>query len=368
MTSIAYGKKYSRGMDVKEIAALVRGEIKAAVKSGELPKALKASVRIDRYSGGRSIDVKLTCPGLKVYSVPRLLADRDEPNVYSGLNWMSDEASEVTKKVKAMLDAYNFDGSDTMTDYFHVNFYSEVVLDGNRDEELAALSGLVKGTTEYDRAKYPKEWAAFEAREAEKAKAAAAPSNVVSLDAYVMTKAVEAAAKNGIMPIAGPESDPEPKPEAAPEAPAAEDKPKPKWEGPGKVPAVKITLTRAEGYAAECVTVVLEGPELWTRANGTLHGWSYTAPKSGGYNKCDFKVEYADGETYEGRYDLKHFTLEMPSLARHMVGFLEVASLRVKPGNMSAEDWERYAKVSRARDSEHAEAYGKFLDSYEIGG
>jgi len=200
MGSIAYGSKYRDGLDVKEIAANVREEIKAAVKSGEFPKGLKASVRISRYAGGRSINVNLKAPGVKVYSVARLLADRDTPHEHNNLGWRSDEAAAIVERVEAMLDAYNFDGSDSMTDYFHVNFYAHVDMDGDREAELAALSHLVKGTPEWDRARYAKEWAATEARAAAKA-AAPAPSNVVSLDAWVMEKAVKAAAKNGIVPL-----------------------------------------------------------------------------------------------------------------------------------------------------------------------
>ncbi len=36
------------------------------------------------------------------------------------------EAKEVFKQLEAMLGAYNFDGSETQVDYFHVNFYGHV--------------------------------------------------------------------------------------------------------------------------------------------------------------------------------------------------------------------------------------------------
>jgi hypothetical protein len=194
MGSIVYGAKYESGRDVKVVASLVRDEIKAAVKSGELPGALKASVRISRYSGGRSIRVDLKVPGLKVYSVARLLADRDEGGNSYGLPWRSEEASAVVKKVEAILDAYNFDGSDPMTDYFHVNFYGSVDLDGDRDAELAALPP--KGSEEAKTLR----WGPPKAKPVE-ALLSSVASNVVSLDGWVMAKAVEKAAANGIRPL-----------------------------------------------------------------------------------------------------------------------------------------------------------------------
>lgn len=190
MSERAYGKRYNEAKSVKEVAALVRAEIKAAIKSGELPK-LKASVRYKTFSGGCSIDVNLSELGIPIYNPARLLADRDDPHTFvPGLNWMSDEAGAVVKKVEAMLASYNHDGSDSMTDYFDVRFYGHVDIDDrNRDAEVAALPP--KGSPEANALRYGKP----------APKADAAPSNVVSLDAWVMEKAVKAAAANGIYPI-----------------------------------------------------------------------------------------------------------------------------------------------------------------------
>lgn len=76
-----------------------------------------------------------------------------------------------------------------------------------------------------------------------------------------------------------------------------------------KSPVKFITLTRAEGNADECgkpVTV-----STWDAASATLSGWAWTAPKDGGYDKCLFTVEWANGETYQGRFDLEY---------RHVMG------------------------------------------------
>jgi len=54
---------------------------------------------------------------------------------------LSDEGRALDTQLEAMISAYNFDGSDSMTDYFHVNFYGHVNIAGamTRDEEVAAI-------------------------------------------------------------------------------------------------------------------------------------------------------------------------------------------------------------------------------------
>lgn len=83
-----------------------------------------------------------------------------------------------------------------------------------------------------------------------------------------------------------------------------------------KISVQTITLRRAEGPLTDCdhdVTV-----ESWGRANLTLRDWSKTAPANGAYDKCDFKIVFADGSTYSGRYDLEHFSRKTPDLAAHV--------------------------------------------------
>lgn len=125
-TTIQYGAKFEAGLDTAQIAARVRVDIAAAVKAGELPKA-KYSVRISRFSGGSSIDIT-------VRALPFQVLNRASYKLASyGLEqvgpWMSDEARAVDAKLEAMLAAYNFDGSDLSTDYFHVRFYGHVTID-----------------------------------------------------------------------------------------------------------------------------------------------------------------------------------------------------------------------------------------------
>ena len=146
-----YGEKYDTAKSATDVPALLRAEIKAAVASGELPRG-KYSVRRRRCTHSWAIDVRIAdVPGLVVHNPDRLLADRDHPNVYTPTPWMTEEARDLLKKVSALLQAYNHDGSDSMTDYYDVRFYGDAEYDhewtnARRAIELAALPARKEGT------------------------------------------------------------------------------------------------------------------------------------------------------------------------------------------------------------------------------
>jgi len=148
MYEVTYGAKYEDGLDVKEIAKRVRKEIQAAVKAGELPKGLKASVRISRYSGGQSLYVKVTAVprDFVVYNPERVRLDHEEPHRFHDVPYLTPEARAVEKKIEALYGAYNYDGSEPQTDYFNVNFYGHVSWDydlekADKARTLARLKG-----------------------------------------------------------------------------------------------------------------------------------------------------------------------------------------------------------------------------------
>ena len=102
---------------------------------------------------------------------------------------------------------------------------------------------------------------------------------------------------------------------------------------PATTGAFSITITRVEGTHDECdkpATVA-----SFADADALLMQWSETAPKTGGYDKCDFVIQWANGDTYEGRYDLKHHTCERPSVAQHMIDECEFHTGKYCPAHMS---------------------------------
>lgn len=129
MSEITYGSKYNKDMDVKDIAKLVRQDIKASIKAGRLPKGTKTSVRISRYSMGRSLVISVISLGDVIIDNPaRKQWDQDNRHAYYGNapSRFTPEATEAFAHMSEIVAAYNFDGSDSMTDYYHVNFSSHI--------------------------------------------------------------------------------------------------------------------------------------------------------------------------------------------------------------------------------------------------
>lgn len=138
MYETTYGSKYNKDLNIKAIAALVRADIKAAVKDGALPAA-KYSVRLERFSGGRALDVTVSGLPFELLNEERALADHDAPRAFSRINLHSVGAMSVERQLERIMAAYNFDGSDIQSDYFHVNFYAHIRFDADESAERKAI-------------------------------------------------------------------------------------------------------------------------------------------------------------------------------------------------------------------------------------
>ncbi len=139
--SIQYGSKYERGLDVAEIAKRVRAELKAQVKAKQLPKA-KYSVTIDRFSGGCSLDVKIDqVQSHHLMLNPKRVRFCHQHPAENPLNLprYTEAGQTLIKGVEAIVAAYNYDGSDTASDYWNVNFYSSVFFAGSFEQAQRAL-------------------------------------------------------------------------------------------------------------------------------------------------------------------------------------------------------------------------------------
>lgn len=122
------GSRYheTKRLDVADIAKLIRKDIKAAIKRGEIPK-IKTSVRIERFSMGSSIDVKVKSvpEGFRVIN-PEWVKDRVfRPHDPPRTNVLSQEAQDLQDKIERIRESYGYDNSDPMTDYFHVRYYGK---------------------------------------------------------------------------------------------------------------------------------------------------------------------------------------------------------------------------------------------------
>lgn len=127
------GAKYQSGRDVADIAKDLRAEIKALVKANILPQGTY-SVTISRYSGGRSIDIKVTEFEFPILNPERIAHERQYPHEFLPTNHTyyplySKIARMTLDQLNAMLNAHRFDDSDGMIDYFHTNFYGNASFD-----------------------------------------------------------------------------------------------------------------------------------------------------------------------------------------------------------------------------------------------
>ena len=112
------GNKYEqfKSMDIKEIAKFIRNDLKQF-------KDCKFSVSIQRYSGGRSVHVKL----MSSTNLKRFVNIKYDSTQETRFNFSKD----FKEKVESIINQYNYDKSYPMTDYFNVNFYSHLNIDYN---------------------------------------------------------------------------------------------------------------------------------------------------------------------------------------------------------------------------------------------
>lgn len=133
-TAHTIGAKYDDTLDIRDIARLVRSDIKVAKKDGSFPGDAKVSVTISRYSMGQSLNVHVTLPDRPA----RVPADDPRARPYQGVGYAPEtlytiEAEDIIAAVNRIVAQYNYDNSDTQTDCFDVNFYSHVTVGGCPD-------------------------------------------------------------------------------------------------------------------------------------------------------------------------------------------------------------------------------------------
>ena len=106
------GPKYQGYRKVTVVAQDVRRDLKDAVANGELPQGLKFSVKSDSR-GTNAVRVRVS----------------GSPKTRDDYGRLTGEAKAVYDKVDSIVNAYNRDNSDIMTDYFDVDYYGTVQLD-----------------------------------------------------------------------------------------------------------------------------------------------------------------------------------------------------------------------------------------------
>lgn len=147
-TTRTHGSKYVSGQDLANVAKLIRKDVAAAVKNGDLPKWLKASVKISRYSMGQSLSLKVTAlPGICFLSTKAIRFEQANPNVYCDISRYSEVGMSILTTLREIVADYNRDNSDLMNDYHSVDFYEHVDFAGSleralREEIIAAVRAV----------------------------------------------------------------------------------------------------------------------------------------------------------------------------------------------------------------------------------
>jgi len=125
------GNKYEqvKNLDIKEIAKLVRQDLKKF-------KDCKFSVSIERFSMGRALNVTLVWSSdLKKFTTFK--------SEYCDLKVVFEPSFK--NELENIIKQYNFDKSDSQTDYSHVNFYTSLEIDYNfKNKKLDQLQKFEK--------------------------------------------------------------------------------------------------------------------------------------------------------------------------------------------------------------------------------
>ena len=117
-------------MSITDIAKAVRKDLKA-----EFGKDIKFSVRSQKFSGGTSLTVEIKKCILdfikdeEAFDEEYLNYKLENPSLFKNLKYRYHNndiiavKDEIKERIDNIVNFYNFDESDIMTDYFCVNFY-----------------------------------------------------------------------------------------------------------------------------------------------------------------------------------------------------------------------------------------------------
>jgi hypothetical protein len=142
-----YGARYETSRDTKEVAKVMRSEIRAQIRAGAIPRDWRISVRLRRCTWTRAIDITARSPRpiyeVEPRSYPPFGPVRPHPRtgepIYGWVDALTIEARRVYETLQEIHEAHNHDGSDVVTDYVDRKYLGSVAL------ELA--TGVLPGPT-----------------------------------------------------------------------------------------------------------------------------------------------------------------------------------------------------------------------------
>ncbi|WP_454740448.1 hypothetical protein [Cupriavidus necator] len=123
-----------------------------------------------------------------------------------------------------------------------------------------------------------------------------------------------------------------------------------------------ISLTRIEGAPSGAITRRVSS---WAQADSVLRRWSESVARDGGYDKCEFAVEWENGASYQGTYDLVNWRDAEPDLAKHVRELAYLYTGRQVPRHMSSVIYGAFLDMHCTRAV--AVEYEKLLAQNDIG-
>ncbi len=112
-----------------QYARWIRDDLKAAAKSCALLRGVKVSVTSDRYSMGQSVTVTLA-PAWRVLNPAKVYAEGRDFRNRTDLPVHNARTERLVRWVAMVARLYLRDRSDSLTDYYNVNFALSVDIDG----------------------------------------------------------------------------------------------------------------------------------------------------------------------------------------------------------------------------------------------
>ena len=135
-----YGSNYDNELSTTDIAKQTRTWITTQKKTGAFPKELKVSVRSRYFSGGSSIDVRITAlpSDWDIFNREYFeIEARDHGSMFPRVSRYTAQVEKIRTEIDTYVNSFNHDGSEIQVDYFDVNFYFHGVnLDWSRFHEI----------------------------------------------------------------------------------------------------------------------------------------------------------------------------------------------------------------------------------------
>ena len=112
----------------------------------------------------------------------------------------------------------------------------------------------------------------------------------------------------------------------------------------------------------------LNRPLSWADAEAAVILMAAVAPDRG-YDKAAFRIEWADGERYDGNIEIARSMSVVPApLSSHVRRALEFTAGRWRPGEMTEEQQRAFLAEGEEFSPGRAAWAGKILDGYDLGG